>query len=129
MQHQLRNLFYFNQTASAIPGVIHRFAKTAFAVALACLVATPALALDLPKQAGTDHRIRYANYDPHNVTQLDSVIGVGTMIELEEGENYLFHVFGDSEAYEFTEYTNHLFLKPVVDQADESLRESRRLFG
>ncbi|MDK7585083.1 TrbG/VirB9 family P-type conjugative transfer protein [Alcaligenes phenolicus] len=100
---------------------MNRFAKTAFAVALACLVATPALALDLPKQAGTDHRIRYANYDPHNVTQLDSVIGVGTMIELEEGENYLFHVFGDSEAYEFTEYTNHLFLKPVVDQADTNL--------
>ncbi|WP_321266865.1 TrbG/VirB9 family P-type conjugative transfer protein [Alcaligenes faecalis] len=100
---------------------MNRFAETAFAVALACAVVAPAAALDQPKRSTSDHRVRYASFDPANVIQLDAVIGVATMIELEKGEQYQFHVFGDSEAYDFTFHDNYVFFKPMMDQADGNL--------
>lgn len=100
---------------------MNRFAQAALAVALACAVVTPAAALNEPKRSASDHRVRYASYDPANVIQLDTVIGVATMIELEKGEQYQFHVFGDSEAYDFTAHDNYVFFKPMVEQADGNL--------
>lgn len=100
---------------------MNRFAQAALAVALACAVVTPAAALDQPKRSNADHRVRYANYDPGNVIQLDAVIGVATVVELEKGEEFQFHVFGDSEAYDFTYHDNFVFFKPMVAQADSNL--------
>ena len=100
---------------------MNRFAQAALAVALACAVATPAAALNEPERSASDHRVRYASFDPANVIQLDAVIGVATMIELEKGEQHQFHVFGDSEAYDFTAHDNYVFFKPMLDQADGNL--------
>lgn len=88
---------------------------------VALLGCIPAYALDIPIKSDKDHRVRYANYDETNVIQIDAVVGVATHIELEPGESYVFHVFGDSSAYEFTHKLNHLFFKPKVDQADSNL--------
>lgn len=78
-------------------------------------------ALDIPKLSKYDHRVRYANYNPGDVIQLDAVVGVATVIELEKDEQYEFHVFGDSDAYDFTHYTNHLFFKPIAEEANSNL--------
>lgn len=100
---------------------MNRFAQTALAVALACTIVMPAAALNEPQRSVSDHRVRYAHFDPANVIQLDAVIGVATMIELEKGEQYQFHVFGDSEAYDFTAHDNYVFFKPMMEQADGNL--------
>lgn len=100
---------------------MNRIVRGAVAMAFACAFASPALALDLPKASRADHRVRYVNYEPSNVIQLDAVIGVATLIVLEPDETYEFHVFGDSEAYDFTHYENNLFFKPMVELADTNL--------
>lgn len=96
------------------------FAKKAIAASLVCVFSSSAFALDIPKHSRADHRIRYANYDPSNVIQLDAVIGVATTIQLEEGEEFEFHVFGDSDAYDFTYHKNYLFFKPIANDANSN---------
>lgn len=100
---------------------MNRFAIRAITVALCCALTTPALALDAPKHSRADHRVRYANYNPADVINLNAVIGVASVIVLEEDEVYKFHVFGDSEAYEFTHFQNNLFFKPIANDADSNL--------
>lgn len=100
---------------------MNRFAIRAMTVALCCVLTTPALALDAPKHSRADHRVRYANYNPADVINLDAVIGVASVIVLEDDEIYKFHVFGDSEAYEFTHFQNNLFFKPIANDADSNL--------
>src|SRR5690625_63261 len=100
---------------------MNRLVQGAIAVASACTLVAPALALDIPKLSNADHRVRYASYNPSDVIQLDAMIGVATVIVLEPDEQYEFHVFGDSDAYEFTHHRNHLFFKPIADQADSNL--------
>ncbi|NYT79539.1 TrbG/VirB9 family P-type conjugative transfer protein [Alcaligenaceae bacterium] len=97
------------------------FTQGALAVAMACALAAPAMALDVPKNSRADHRVRYVDYDPANVIQLDAVIGVASLIVLEDGEEYKFHVFGDSQAYDFTHHANNLFFKPIANDADSNL--------
>jgi len=95
------------------------------ALALACAIAlgTPASvwALADPTQSERDHRIRFVDFDPIDVVQLDTVIGVATQITFAPGEQYVTHALGDSEAYELSSVQNHLFFKPVADQADTNL--------
>ncbi|NYT79242.1 TrbG/VirB9 family P-type conjugative transfer protein [Alcaligenaceae bacterium] len=100
---------------------MNRFSQGALAVAMACVLAAPAMALDVPKNSRADHRVRYVDYDPANVIQLDAVIGVASLIVLEDGEEYKFHVFGDSQAYDFTHHANNLFFKPIANDADSNL--------
>ena len=98
-----------------------RIALQALTLFAGFLLTAPALALELPKPSRADHRVRYATYNPANVIQLDAVIGVATLIVLEEGETYSYHVFGDSAAYAFTYKDNNLFFKPIAQQANTNL--------
>lgn len=95
--------------------------KLALCALVAALVSAPALALDNPIQSRYDHRIRYVTYNPADVVQVNTVIGVATHITLERGEEYLTHAFGDSDAYEFAHKANHLFFKPKAEMADTNL--------
>ncbi|OIS90253.1 P-type conjugative transfer protein VirB9 [Brucella cytisi] len=95
--------------------------RFALCVLVAAINAAPAFALEVPSTSRYDHRIRYVTYNPADVVQLDTVLGVATHIELEEGEQYETHVFGDSAAYAFTRKGNHIFLKPKAEQADTNL--------
>lgn len=92
-------------------------------LALVLCLALPAsaLALETPRSSGLDHRVRHVNYNAANVIQLDAVIGVATHIVLEPGERYVYHVFGDSQAYAFTYKDNHLFFKPTAEDANTNL--------
>jgi type IV secretion system protein VirB9 len=65
--------------------------------------------------------VRYVNYNAADVIQLDAVIGVATHIVLAPGERYVYHVFGDSQAYAFTYKDNHLFFKPTAEDANTNL--------
>lgn len=99
---------------------LHTFAL-AIALAGVFTPTTVTWALDVPKSFKADSRVRHASYNPENVIQLDAVLGVATMIELEPGEEYVYHVYGDSKAYAFTTRNNYLFFKPIAEQADSNL--------
>jgi type IV secretion system protein VirB9 len=71
--------------------------------------------------AGSDRRIRYVNYDPDDVVEIEAVVGVATHIVLEPGESYVTHAFGDGKAWDFAVKANHCFLKAVATDADSNL--------
>lgn len=88
---------------------------------LAAALSGQALALDFPVKSAFDHRVRSTTYNPQDVVQLDTVIGIATHIELEPGEQYVTHAFGDSASYSFANSGNHVFIKPTAEQADTNL--------
>lgn len=81
----------------------------------------PAHSLNLPERSAADNRVRYSTYDPTDVIQVDTVIGIASHIVLEPGEHYVKHAFGDADAYEFGMEAHHVFLKPRAEQADTNL--------
>ncbi|MCZ2327842.1 P-type conjugative transfer protein VirB9 [Bartonella sp. F02] len=96
--------------------------KLAFvALLLPSLYATPVQALQTPFSSQHDHRIRYVTYDGADVVQIETVLGVATHIILEEGEQYITHAFGDSEAYAFAHRGRHIFIKPKAELANTNL--------
>ena len=99
----------------------HFPSRQTLALFLCLAVPASALALETPRSSRLDHRVRYVNYNEANVIQLDAVIGVATHIVLEPGEKYVYHVFGDSQAYAFTYKNNHLFFKPTAEDANTNL--------
>lgn len=94
--------------------------KRLAAVLIFC-AAAPATALDLPTHSPYDHRVRNVIYNPDDVVQIDAVVGTATHVILEPGEIHLTHAFGDSMAYQFAAYQNHLFVKPAADDANTNL--------
>src|SRR5690606_10835116 len=99
----------------------HFPSRQALALFLGLAIPASALALETPRSSRLDHRVRYVNYNDANVIQLNAVIGVATHIVLEPGERYVYHVFGDSQAYAFTYKNNHLFFKPTAEDANTNL--------
>ncbi|WP_322995188.1 TrbG/VirB9 family P-type conjugative transfer protein [Castellaniella sp.] len=99
----------------------HFPSRQAPALMLCLALAGPALALETPSASRLDHRVRTVNYNAADVIQLDAVIGVATHIVLAPGERYVYHVFGDSQAYAFTYKDNHLFFKPTAEDANTNL--------
>lgn len=93
-------------------------------ILLICLTASPlssVYALKTPRAFAYDARVRGVTYNPHDIVQVETVIGVATHIVLEEGERYITHAFGDSEAWAFTNQDNHYFIKPKEQDADTNL--------
>ncbi|KOF55514.1 type IV secretion system protein VirB9 [Achromobacter sp. DMS1] len=86
-----------------------------------CGAAPTAWALDRPQASPKDPRIRWTDYDPADVIQVDTTLGVATQIQLNDDEEYVTHGFGDSAAYDFQQIGKHLLLKPIVEQADTNL--------
>ncbi|KAB1469233.1 hypothetical protein FZI27_20130 [Cronobacter sakazakii] len=78
-------------------------------------------ALDVPVGSAYDSRIKTVMYNPEDVTQIDSVIGVATHIILDPGESYITHSFGDSDAWQFGHAQNHYFVKPKAENGDTNL--------
>lgn len=95
--------------------------RQALALSLCLALPASALALETPRSSQSDHRIRYVNYNEADVIQLNAIIGVATHIVLEPGEHYVYHVFGDSQAYAFTYKDNHLFFKATAENANTNL--------
>jgi len=89
--------------------------------ALAVIPFSSTLALDVPDISRYDHRIKYVTYNPDDVVQLETVIGIATHIKLETGETYQTHAFGDSSAYEFAVVGSNIFIKPAAEDANTNL--------
>lgn len=104
--------------------------KAFIAIALAVL-SSAASALEMPEFSQFDHRIRSVVYNREDVVQLDTVIGVQTHIQVEDGEKYVTHAFGDSAAYAFATVENHFFIKPKADDANTNLTivTNRRVYN
>lgn len=94
--------------------------KVIFIVGLG-MCASPASALNEPDRSPYDHRIRTVDYNSQDVVQLNTIAGVATRIELQPGEEYVTHNFGDSHAYFFAQTGRYLFIKPRAENADTNL--------
>ncbi|WP_336278608.1 P-type conjugative transfer protein VirB9 [Bartonella sp. CB175] len=95
--------------------------KLAFVVLLASFYTMPVQALKTPSNSQYDHRIRYVTYNAADVVQIETVLGVATHIILEDGEHYITHAFGDSDAYAFAHKGRHIFIKPKAELANTNL--------
>lgn len=98
-----------------------RSASCALLAAALCTAAVPSWSLERPRPSVKDQRVRTADYDPADIIQVDTAMGVATHIVLADDEEYLTHAFGDSAAYSFVQESRHLLLKPKADQADTNL--------
>lgn len=78
-------------------------------------------AIDIPKPSSFDSRIKTVTYNAQDVVRINAMVGIATHIQLEPGERYVDHAFGDSQGWHFSENSNHVFLKPAAENADTNL--------
>jgi len=95
--------------------------KTTLALFMILFITPPIWAAVIPSSSPHDDRIRTVEYNPRDVIVLDGMIGIATHIQLEPGERYVDHVFGDSAGWHFAENANHVFLKPKAEQSSSNL--------
>lgn len=65
-----------------------------------------------PMSARKDNRIRFINYDPHNVTQIIGSIRSSVQIEFAEDEEVAYVGIGNSVAWQVAPAGHFVFLKP-----------------
>jgi len=95
--------------------------KTLFFCLLLALVAPIVDAVVVPTASPHDERVRTVEFNPDDVVRLDGMVGIATHIQLEQGERYVDHAFGDSAGWHFAENAHHIFLKPRAEHADSNL--------
>ncbi|WP_208431442.1 P-type conjugative transfer protein VirB9 [Bartonella doshiae] len=91
-----------------------RFLKTiffAFIAVISCLTG-PSFAETAPVSARKDNRIRFVNYDPHNVTQIIGTIRSSVQLEFAEDEEVAYVGIGNSVAWQVAPAGHFVFLKP-----------------
>ncbi|MGE6114123.1 TrbG/VirB9 family P-type conjugative transfer protein [Aeromonas salmonicida] len=81
----------------------------------------PSFALVDPASSQYDSRVKTVTYNQDDVYRIDSVIGVGTSIILEPGEEYVTHTFGDSDAWGIKNKGNYYTIKPKAENGDTNL--------
>jgi type IV secretion system protein VirB9 len=84
--------------------------------ALAAGVFSPALALDTPRRAQQDSRIRFVDYQPYNITRIVGTLRSSVQIEFAPDEEIAHVALGNSVAWEVAPAGNILFLKPRENQ-------------
>ncbi|EJJ26226.1 P-type conjugative transfer protein VirB9 [Rhizobium sp. CF142] len=85
-------------------------------IALAAGVFSPALALDTPRSASQDSRIRFVDYQPYNITKIVGTLRSSVQIEFAADEEIAHVALGNSVAWEVAPAGNILFLKPRENQ-------------
>ncbi|TAV82943.1 P-type conjugative transfer protein VirB9 [Rhizobium leguminosarum] len=88
-------------------------------VLIALLVAglpTTALALDIPRGAAQDSRVRFIDYQPYNITKIVGTLRSSVQIEFAAVEEIAHVALGNSVAWEVAPAGNILFLKPRENQ-------------
>ncbi|MBY5405948.1 P-type conjugative transfer protein VirB9 [Rhizobium leguminosarum] len=88
-------------------------------VLIALLVAglsTTASALDIPRGASQDGRIRFVDYQPYNITKIVGTLRSSVQIEFAADEEIAHVALGNSVAWEVAPAGNILFLKPRENQ-------------
>ena len=85
-------------------------------LALALGLISPALALDTPRSAPQDSRIRFVDYQPYNITKIVGTLRSSVQIEFAADEEIAHVALGNSVAWEVAPAGNILFLKPRENQ-------------
>jgi len=81
----------------------------------------PAVALSPLTESPHDYRIKTVEYNERDIAQIDAVVGLTTHIWLDDGEEYVTHAFGDPNAWELADNSNHIFIKPRGANGDTNL--------
>ncbi|TAU38070.1 P-type conjugative transfer protein VirB9 [Rhizobium leguminosarum] len=79
-------------------------------------LSTPALALDIPRGASQDSRVRFIDYQPYNITKIVGTLRSSVQIEFAADEEIAHVALGNSVAWEVAPTGNILFLKPRENQ-------------
>ncbi|MBZ9764773.1 P-type conjugative transfer protein VirB9 [Mesorhizobium sp. CA8] len=88
------------------------------AIATLLLAATPsaALALEIPRGASQDSRVRFVDYQPYNITRIVGSLRSSVQVEFSADEEIAHVALGNSVAWEVAPAGNILFLKPRENQ-------------
>jgi type IV secretion system protein VirB9 len=84
--------------------------------ALAAGLSSSALALDIPRGASQDSRIRFVDYQPYNITKVVGTLRSSVQVEFAADEEIAHVALGNSVAWEVAPAGNILFLKPRENQ-------------
>ncbi|MBY5555807.1 P-type conjugative transfer protein VirB9 (plasmid) [Rhizobium leguminosarum] len=92
--------------------------KPSFLIALTMVasLSTTALALDIPRGASQDSRIRFVDYQPYNITKIVGTLRSSVQVEFAADEEIAHVALGNSVAWEVAPAGNILFLKPRENQ-------------
>lgn len=86
-------------------------------VAFVLLVSmSSALALEIPRGASQDSRVRFVNYQPFNITRVVGTLRSSVQVEFASNEEIAHVALGNSVAWEVAPAGNILFLKPRENQ-------------
>ncbi|MGR9235010.1 type IV secretion system protein VirB9 [Rhizobium leguminosarum] len=86
------------------------------ALALAAGFSQAAFALDIPRGASQDSRVRFIDYQPYNITRIVGTLRSSVQIEFAADEEIAHVALGNSVAWEVAPAGNILFLKPRENQ-------------
>ncbi|TAV97338.1 P-type conjugative transfer protein VirB9 [Rhizobium ruizarguesonis] len=92
--------------------------KPSFLIALTMVasLSTKAYALDIPRGASQDTRVRFIDYQPYNITKIVGTLRSSVQIEFAADEEIAHVALGNSVAWEVAPAGNILFLKPRENQ-------------
>lgn len=90
--------------------------KIILATALIAGAASSAVALEIPRGASQDSRVRFVNYQPYNITRIVGTLRSSVQVELAGDEEIAHVALGNSVAWEVAPAGNILFLKPRENQ-------------
>ncbi|PDT06845.1 P-type conjugative transfer protein VirB9 [Rhizobium sp. M1] len=79
-------------------------------------LSTTALALETPRGAQQDSRIRFVDYQPYNITKVVGALRSSVQVEFAADEEIAHVALGNSVAWEVAPAGNILFLKPRENQ-------------
>lgn len=77
---------------------------------------TSVLALEIPRSASQDSRVRFVNYQPFNITRVVGTLRSSVQVEFASDEEIAHVALGNSVAWEVAPAGNILFLKPRENQ-------------
>ncbi len=80
------------------------------------LSSSPAFALEIPRGASQDSRVRFVNYQPYNITRVVGTLRSSVQVEFAADEEIAHVALGNSVAWEVAPAGNILFLKPRESQ-------------
>ena len=84
-------------------------------------LAAPAFALDTPHYSRNDRRIQMTPYNVDDIVLVKASVGRAAHIVLSPSEKILDMASGNSEAWEFKDVGNNIYMKPRLDNADTNL--------
>ncbi|RUM20676.1 P-type conjugative transfer protein VirB9 [Rhizobium vallis] len=85
-------------------------------LAMAASLSSVAFALETPRSAPQDSRIRFVDYQPYNITKVVGSLRSSVQIEFAADEEIAHVALGNSVAWEVAPAGNILFLKPRENQ-------------